>query len=78
MGKAERSLIAKMSDIRKRLKELGMDGEWDKSPYYHGIHNGMEFALSVLEERTPRYKRKKNKYLTEEIQEIKEGKIEQH
>jgi len=37
--------------LRKAVETQGMDGNWNYDPYMHGLYNGMELALSILEER---------------------------
>ena len=41
----------------KDAKEIqGVDGNWNYDDYMRGLYNGIEFALSVLENREPEYK----------------------
>ena len=43
--------------ILKTAKDLlavqGADGNWNHDPYMHGLYNGMEFIISLYENRTP-------------------------
>lgn len=44
----------------KNLKAVhavqGYEGNWNYSPYMHGMYNGLEFALSMIEGRPPEFK----------------------
>lgn len=53
----------KYSDFEKLLKDCnsvlmvqGFNGNWDMNEYMRGMFNGMEFIVSILEEREPKYK----------------------
>ena len=53
--------VVKMKEeTLKSLKDLhelqGADGNWNHDPYMHGMYNGMELMLSVLEGRNPEFK----------------------
>ncbi len=47
------------SDLLEKLKEMTAaqcsDGNWDYDPYMHGMANGMLFAVSCMENKTPEY-----------------------
>lgn len=40
----------------RMLSIQGNDGTWDYDPYLHGMYNGMEFIISLVEERSPIYR----------------------
>jgi hypothetical protein len=44
----------------RRLREMrdvqGSHGNWNYDAYMHGMYNGMEYALALLEERDPEFK----------------------
>jgi hypothetical protein len=52
------------SDAFKQLQEVsrdilkiqGSDGNWNYDPYMHGMFNGMEFFVSMLECRPPEFR----------------------
>lgn len=52
-------------DAAQQLRELveiqGMDGTWNADDYMVGMFNGMELALSILEDRDPQYRTLKPK-----------------
>ncbi len=52
MSKEE--MIATMREV---LKIQGYDGNWNYDEYMYGMYNGMEFMLSIAEEREPNYKK---------------------
>lgn len=47
-------------DRMKKLQELidvqGDDGNWNNSPYMHGMLNGMIFSLSMFTDEEPDYR----------------------
>lgn len=43
----------KINDLKTVLKAQGVDGNWNASPMMTGLYNGLELALSILEERDP-------------------------
>lgn len=52
-----------MSDFNKNIKDCrnlvelqGLSGNWDCDEYMHGMFNGMELILSIMEEREPEYR----------------------
>ena len=51
-----------------RLRELvaiqGQNGNWNHDSYMQGMFNGMELALSTLEEREPQFRDAPEKWLT--------------
>jgi len=51
-----------------KLKELlevqGRDGTWNYDPYFHGMYNGMEVMLAVLEDREPVFRGAPKKWLS--------------
>lgn len=50
-----------MDDELKRLREVheaqGQDGCWNANKYMEGLYNGLELALSIMENREPQYKK---------------------
>ena len=50
-----------MDDELKKLREVhevqGQDGNWNLNPYMEGLYNGLELALSIMENRDPQYKK---------------------
>jgi hypothetical protein len=51
-----------------KLKELlevqGREGTWNYDPYFHGMYNGMEVMLAVLEDREPVFRGAPEKWLS--------------
>lgn len=45
--------------VRELVEIQGADGNWNANEYMRGLYNGLELALSVYEERKPRYKERK-------------------
>lgn len=46
-------LIEGMRDL---MKVQGYDGNWNYDPYMHGMYNGMELMLAMVEGREPVYR----------------------
>lgn len=42
--------------LREAVKIQGYDGNWNFDPYMMGMYNGLEYALSLFENREPVYK----------------------
>lgn len=69
-----------MTDITKKhvdqMKEMlevqGQDGNWNSDSYMHGMYNGMEFMLSIVEDREPVYKKAPDQWKSEFDDEDKE------
>jgi hypothetical protein len=60
MTDQEPELIAK---LRGLVEGQGRDGMWNHDPYFHGMYNGMELMLSVLEKREPVFREAPKKWL---------------
>lgn len=56
----------KQEDFLERLREVhaiqGRDGCWDIDDYMLGLYNGLELALSIMENRNVLYKTRKEKH----------------
>ena len=65
-----------MSENAKVLREMldiqGSDGNWNYDEYMHGMYNGMEFALSIIENREPIYREKPTEFLCDKESRIGE------
>jgi len=42
-----------IAKLRELVEIQGRDGTWNYDPYFHGMYNGMEVMLAVLENREP-------------------------
>lgn len=42
--------------IRDMVKAQGQNGNWNNDPYMHGLYNGLECALSIVESREPKFR----------------------
>ena len=51
--------------LREMLKVQGVNGNWNSDPYMHGMYNGMEYALSIFENREPLYRNAPEKWLAD-------------
>jgi hypothetical protein len=49
--------MKKLEEAKKMRDVQGQDGNWNYDPYMQGLYNGMEFVISVMEDRAPVYKK---------------------
>jgi len=54
-----------VDDVRRMLDVQGQNGNWNFDPYMHGLYNGIEFALSLMEQREPVFKDAPDKWLAD-------------
>jgi len=47
---------------REMLTLQGENGNWDCDEYMHGLYNGMEFMLSLIEGREPQFREAPNRF----------------
>ena len=47
---------------REMLAVQGANGNWDYDEYMHGLYNGMEFVLSLIEGREPEFRKAPNRF----------------
>jgi hypothetical protein len=53
-------------DSVRHMRDIqGVDGTWNYDPYMHGLYNGLEFAVSLLEQREPQFKDAPEKWLSD-------------
>ena len=52
-----------VESVRQMRDVQGMDGNWNCDPYMHGLFNGLEFSLSLLEVREPQFRDAPEKWL---------------
>lgn len=64
-SKPRNVILREMRDVQ------GSNGNWNYNPYMHGMYNGMEYALALIEDRDPDFKDAPEKWLSD-----KEVKIE--
>jgi len=57
---------ALVESVRQMRDVQGMDGNWNCDPYMHGLFNGIEFALSLIEVREPKFRGAPEKWLCDE------------
>jgi hypothetical protein len=55
MTKAKPTLKSRTDELREMTKIACAKGTWDYDPYFHGMANGMIFALALLEGKEPTY-----------------------
>ena len=57
----EPELVAKMKEM---LEVQGGGGNWNYDSYMHGMYNGMEYMLSMVESREPVFREAPKKWLS--------------
>ena len=63
-------LRAKLSEpeagakMQEMLEVQGSDGNWNYDSYMHGMYNGMEYMLSMVESREPVFREAPKKWLS--------------
>lgn len=55
----------KITELRKLRDVQGTDGNWNYDPYLHGMYNGTEFSLALMEGRDPVYKEAPSEWLSD-------------
>ena len=45
-----------IENLQSLVNNAGIDGTWNYDPYFHGMFNGMELMLAVIEKREPKYR----------------------
>ena len=61
LAQPEQELVVKLKEL---LEVQGRDGTWNYDPYFHGMYNGMEVMLAVLENREPVFRGAPEKWLS--------------
>lgn len=64
-GMKERVSDDKLDGLREMVKVQGYNGNWNYDSYMHGMYNGMEFMLSIVEDREPVYRDRPDVWLCE-------------
>jgi hypothetical protein len=55
-----------LNALKDMVEIQGRDGNWNCDEYMHGMYNGMEFMLSIVESREPIYRSKPEKWLSDQ------------
>lgn len=51
--------------LRDMVEVQGRDGNWNCDEYMHGMYNGMEFMLSIVENREPQYRDRPERWISD-------------
>jgi hypothetical protein len=54
-----------MENLQSLVDNAGIDGTWNYDPYFHGMFNGMELMLAVIETREPKYREAPSEWISE-------------
>lgn len=68
-----RAALAK--EVRELLHTQGVDGTWNYSSYQHGMYNGLEVALALLEQREAQFRNPPMQWICNEDQDDPAAKI---
>jgi hypothetical protein len=60
-----------LEQMREVVKIQGQNGNWNYDEYMHGMYNGMEYMLSLAEERAPVYREAPKQWLKDESLKVK-------
>lgn len=52
-----------LTKVKEMLEVQGQNGNWNVDGYMHGMYNGMELALAILEDREPKYRAAPDKWI---------------
>lgn len=55
----------KLDRMREMVKVQGDNGNWNYDSYMHGMYNGMEYMLAIMEDREPLYRIRPDVWLCE-------------
>lgn len=59
-----------IDDLRQIHEIQGLDGTWNYDPYHHGLYNGIELTLAIIENREPVYKEAPEKWRNKELNDV--------
>lgn len=54
---------SKLIIAKQMLAAQGCEGEWNHSDYMHGLYNGMEFIIAIMENREPEFRDAPKEYI---------------
>lgn len=56
-------LAKALRDLQNIKNIQGSKGNWDYDPYMHGMFNGIELAMAIMQDREPVFKDAPNEWL---------------
>ena len=59
---------ARFNEAKEMLKVQGEDGTWNYDEYMHGMYNGMEYIVAMMEDREPVYREAPKEWLKDKPQ----------
>ena len=60
------------------LNTQGKSGHWNYDPYNHGMFNGMELILSMIENREPNYRNPPKEWIKDKLDRASNKPIQQN
>jgi hypothetical protein len=68
LDEAQKETYAKrLADANEMLAVQGCEGNWNVDDYMHGMYNGMEYVLALIEDREPAFRKAPTKFIHEEL-----------
>lgn len=58
--------MTNLKQLKEALAIQGESGNWNYDSYMHGMYNGMEYAVSLLEGRDPDYREAPSVWLADQ------------
>lgn len=66
--RALKALSGRVAEANGMLALQGASGNWDYDPYMHGLYNGMEFAIALVEGREPAFRSAPDEWLRDKAE----------
>jgi hypothetical protein len=64
LEESQKETFAKrLADANEMLAIQGNDGNWNVDGYMHGMYNGMEYVLALIEDREPAFREAPTKFI---------------
>lgn len=60
---AQTTIDTAVEQAKEMLSAQGQNGTWNIDPYNHGLYNGMEYMLALLEKRDPVFREAPEKWI---------------
>lgn len=68
--RALKALSGRVAKANEMLAVQGDNGNWNYDPYMHGLYNGMEFAIALVEGREPAFRSSPDEWLRDRAEDF--------
>ncbi|WNF07462.1 hypothetical protein [Brevibacillus borstelensis] len=65
-----KALSGRVAKANEMLAVQGASGNWNYDPYMHGLYNGMEFAIALVEGREPAFRSSPDEWLRDRAEDF--------